>query len=106
MKTKLPYRLVSAALAVFFFTSAESHARVFGVGVGVGRVGVVGVGRVGVGAVAVRGVAVAGVAAAYYSSIPPGYRAAYYGGYNCYYAGGIYYRPVIYGGETVYVVVQ
>ncbi len=90
-----------AALAVFFFTSAESHARVFGVGVGVGRVGVVGVGRV-----AVRGVAVAGVAAAYYSSIPPGYRAAYYGGYNCYYAGGVYYRPVIYGGNTVYVVVQ
>jgi hypothetical protein len=100
MKIILAYRLVFAALAVFFFTSAESHARVFGVGVGVG------VGGVGVGAVAVRGVAVAGVASAYYRSIPPDYRAVVYGGYNCYYAGGVYYRPVIYGGETVYVVVQ
>jgi len=28
-----------------------------------------------------------------------------YGGYNCYYVDGVYYRPVFYGGQTVYVVV-
>jgi hypothetical protein len=30
----------------------------------------------------------------------------YYGGYNCFFVGGIYYRPVIYEGATVYVVVD
>jgi len=95
MKTILPYRLVLAALAVFL-TTAE----------GIGFRGV-GFGARGVGVVGVRGVAVAGMAAgAYYHALPLGYRAAFYGGYNCYYAGGIYYRPVIYGGQTVYVVVQ
>ena len=98
MKSILPHRLAIATLALSFLTSVESNARVFGVGVGVRRVGV--------GAVGVGGVAAEGVASAYYHSLPAGYRAVAYGGYNCYYAGGVYYRPIIYGGDTVYVVVQ
>jgi hypothetical protein len=35
-----------------------------------------------------------------------GYTVVYYGGYQCYYVGGIYYRPVIYGGSTAYVIVR
>ena len=67
-----------------------------------------------------RGVAVAGnngVAVAtrpiapvlprgYFASVPVGARPIVYGGYNCYYVGGIYYRPVFYQGATVYVVVN
>jgi len=37
--------------------------------------------------------------------LPPGYKRAYYAGYDCYYVNGIYYRPEFQGGETVYVVV-
>jgi hypothetical protein len=32
--------------------------------------------------------------------------AVYYGGYHCYYAGGVYYRPIFYQGNTVYIVVR
>ena len=39
-------------------------------------------------------------------TVPAGYRKVAYRGYSCLYVGGIYYRPVIYGGETVYVIVQ
>ncbi len=42
----------------------------------------------------------------YVNFLPPSYSNVYYGGYNCYYSGGVYYRPVFYGGSTVYVVVQ
>lgn len=43
--------------------------------------------------------------AGYIRTIPAGYRTVVYGGYNCYLVGGVYYRPVFYGGSTVYVVV-
>jgi len=38
--------------------------------------------------------------------LPSGYRTVAYKGYNCLFVGGVYYRPVIYGGETVYVIVK
>lgn len=44
--------------------------------------------------------------AGYIRVVPPGYRRVVYRGYNCFYVGGIYYRPVMYQGTTVYVVVQ
>jgi len=58
----------------------------------------VGYGGVRVGAVAVR-------PGGYIRAIPPGYRMSYYGGYNCYFVGGVYYRATFYQGSTVYVVV-
>ena len=42
----------------------------------------------------------------YYATIPPGYTVVTYGGYQCYYVGGVYYRPVIYGGNTTYIIVH
>jgi len=47
----------------------------------------------------------AGYAAGYVRTVPVGAQPVVYGGYNCYYAGGVYYRPVYYGGTVVYVVV-
>jgi len=44
--------------------------------------------------------------AGYIRTVPAGYRNVAYKGYNCLYVGGVYYRAVIYGGETVYVVVR
>jgi hypothetical protein len=77
---------------------------------GYGGRGFVAAGRgYGYGAVAVRGGYYGGVArlpAGYYGAIPGAYRAVYYGGYNCYYAGGAYYRPAFYQGNTVYIVVR
>ena len=63
------------------------------------------------GAVAVagpNGVAVVArpLAGTYIRTIPVGYRTVVYGGYSCYYVGGIYYRPEFYEGTTVYVVVD
>ena len=46
------------------------------------------------------------LAGAYIRTIPPGYSRVYYRGYQCFFVGGVYYRPVIYGGSTVYVVVD
>jgi hypothetical protein len=63
----------------------------------------------GYGAVAVRGGYYGGVArlpAGYYGAIPGAYRPVFYGGYHCYYAGGVYYRPAFYQGNTVYIVVR
>ena len=60
-----------------------------------------GYGGVHVGAVGVRPVLPGG----FIHAIPPGYRMAYYGGYNCYLVGGVYYRATFYQGSTVYVVV-
>ena len=37
--------------------------------------------------------------------VPAGYTTVYYGGYNCFFVGGVYYRPEFYQGNTVYVVV-
>ena len=42
----------------------------------------------------------------YIRTIPGGYRRIHYGGYACMFVAGVYYREVIYGGETVYVVVN
>lgn len=42
----------------------------------------------------------------YIHTVPVGYRRVVYGGYNCYFVGGIYYRAVIYEGATVYVIVN
>lgn len=63
-----------------------------------------------------RGVAVSGpngtaVAArplprGYIHTVPVGYRRVVYGGYNCYFVGGVYYRAVMYEGATVYVIVN
>ena len=47
-----------------------------------------------------------GLPAGYYGAIPGAYRPVFYGGYNCYYAGGVYYRPAFYQGNTVYIVVR
>lgn len=49
---------------------------------------------------------VAPLPAGYYATIPGGYTTVVYGGYTCRYVGGVYYRPVFYGGNTVYVVVH
>ncbi len=69
----------------------------------------------GVAAVGRRGAVVAGdngVAVArrplprgYIHTVPVGYRRVMYGGYNCYFVGGVYYRAVMYEGATVYVIV-
>jgi len=59
--------------------------------------------------VAVRGGYYGGAARlpyGYYGAIPGAYRPVFYGGYNCYYAGGVYYRPAFYQGNTVYIVVR
>lgn len=41
----------------------------------------------------------------YIHTVPVGCRRIMYGGYNCYFVGGVYYRAVMYEGATVYVVV-
>jgi len=38
--------------------------------------------------------------------VPAGYSTVFYGGYNCFFVGGVYYRPEFYQGSTVYVVVS
>ncbi len=42
----------------------------------------------------------------YIAVLPGGYRAVYVSGVRYYTVGGVYYRPQIYGGNTVYVVVK
>ena len=44
--------------------------------------------------------------AGYVRVVPAGYRTVVYRGYNCRYVGGVYYRPVMYKGSAVYVVVR
>jgi hypothetical protein len=39
----------------------------------------------------------------YIATLPGGYRAVYVSGARYYTVGGVYYRPQIYGGRTVYV---
>jgi hypothetical protein len=60
------------------------------------------VARTGYGGAAV----VAPLPVGYVRTVPYGYRTVYYGGYNCMFVGGVYYRPVMYQGTTVYVVVR
>ncbi len=44
--------------------------------------------------------------AGYIRTVPVGYRTVAYRGYSCMFVGGVYYRPVMYEGATVYVVVN
>ena len=44
--------------------------------------------------------------AGYVRVVPAGYRTVAYRGYNCRYVGGVYYRPVMYQGSAVSVVVR
>lgn len=46
-----------------------------------------------------------GYSGGYIRTVPVGAQPMVYGGYNCYYSAGVYYRPVYYGGTVVYVVV-
>jgi hypothetical protein len=77
-----------------------------------GENGSVVAGRRGVAVAGNSGAAVAGAVyprplpAGYVRYVPNGSRAVVYGGYSCFFVGGVYYRPVFYGGETVYVVVK
>lgn len=110
MKTLLSYRLVLAALAAFLLTTAQSHARAYGVTRGgrayaAGPRGVAVAGPHGA-AVARRPVAVRPLPRGYIRTVPVGYRRVAYRGYNCYFVGGVYYRTVFYEGETVYVIVE
>lgn len=41
----------------------------------------------------------------YVRTLPAPCTAVVYGGYSCLYSGGLYYRPVMYAGQTVYVIV-
>lgn len=44
--------------------------------------------------------------AGYIRVVPAGYRTVMYRGYNCRFVGGVYYRPVMYQGTSVWVVVH
>lgn len=57
-------------------------------------------------AVARRPVAVAPLPVGYIRVVPAGYRTVVYRGYPCRYVGGVYYRPVMYQGTTVYVTID
>ena len=123
---KSPIRLLLSALAILLLCpSAHAGRCVYGVrgdrGAAVaGPRGVAWSGPNSSGAVTRRGavvssdngVAVAGRAIApvlprgYIAAVPVGARPIVYGGFNCYSAGGMYYRPVFYQGATVYVVVD
>ena len=58
------------------------------------------------GGVAAAPVHPAAFPAGYIRTVPVGYTTVVYGGYSCRYVAGVYYRPVIYQGSTVYVVVR
>ncbi|MGH9550339.1 MAG: hypothetical protein ACRD3W_13235 [Terriglobales bacterium] len=125
--------LVATVIALLGIGDVQAARRVGGAGVGGGRAGVgvggvgragVGVGGVGIGAAGVgvagigvgaRGVGVApgvGVGApgigvlphGYYAAVPAGYATVACGAYTCRFVAGVYYRPVMYQGRTVWVV--
>ena len=54
-------------------------------------------------AVVTTGPVVAPLPAGYITAVPVGAPTFIVYGYNCYFINGIYYRPVFYGGATVYV---
>lgn len=56
--------------------------------------------------VAPRPVVVAPLPVGYIRVVPAGYRTVVYRGYPCRYVGGVYYRPVMYQGTTVYVTID
>lgn len=103
-----------AIITTLLLSSNAAHARAYCGVRTTGRVAVAGPDRVAV--AGPRGVAVAGPNGAaavrrpypggYIHTLPVGYRPVVYGGYNCYYAGGVYYRPEFYQGSTVYIVVN
>jgi hypothetical protein len=120
MKTILqPSRLLLAAAVTLLPLVASPHAEArsaYGVA---GPRGAAVVGSDRAVAVTRRGVAVAGPSGAavvrrpvaplprgYVAVVPSGYRTVVYRGYSCRFVGGIYYRPVMYQGSTVYVVVD
>lgn len=110
MKTKF-YSIKALLLAAaLLLTASIADARVYGVAAGPQRAvvsGPRGVAAVGPnGAAAVRRPVATTLPAGYRRSVPAGYRTVAYRGYNCRFVGGVYYRPVIYGGSTVYVVVS
>ncbi len=129
--TFLPPALVAVALLLLASPASEARST-YGVAgprgaavvgndraVAVTRRGVAVAGPNGV-AVARRGVAVAPRAvvvtpgpvvvaplpAGYIRVVPTGYRTVVYRGYTCQYVGGVYYRPVMYQGTTVYVTID
>ncbi len=57
-------------------------------------------------AVSSTAVVVAPLPVGFIRTVPVGYTTVVYGGYTCRYVGGIYYRPVMYQGTTVYIVVR
>jgi len=110
LRKGLPILLVTATL-LLAGGATKAHGWV-AAGRGAGGRGFVAAGGGYRGGVAYRGygyggvrVGAVGAGGAFIHTIPPGYRMAYYGGYNCYYAGGVYYRATFYQGSTVYVVV-
>ena len=95
-------------------TTGAAFARDLGAGRGGKGAGVrpgVGVGGVGAGAAragAHVGVGVPGPAAlpaGYHRTVAAGYTTVVRAGVTCRYVGGVYYKPVTYQGETVWVVV-
>ena len=110
MQNKLKMTLALLAGAALFIATSISEAAVYGVAAGPNRAvvsgprGVVAAGPNG--AVAVRRPVATTLPAGYIRTVPAGYRTVVYRGYSCRYVGGIYYRPVMYGGTTVYVVVH
>jgi hypothetical protein len=123
MKTNFQAVTVLLTGAVLFLTASFAEARVYGVASGPHRTvvsgprGVAVAGPNGAGAVrrrpvvvaprpvvvAPRPVVVAPLPRGYVRVVPTGYRTVFYRGYNCRFVGGVYYRPVLYGGSTVYV---
>ena len=135
MKTQFQASAVLLTGAVFFLTASFAEARVYGVASGPhrtvvsGRRGVAVSGpngsaavRRGPAVVAPRPVVVAPrpvvvaprpvvvaptvLPRGYVRVVPAGYRTVVHRGYNCRFVGGVYYRPVLYGGTTVYVTVD
>ena len=67
-----------------------------------------GAGARGVGVAPGAGVGAPGVGVlphGYYAGVPAGYTTVAYRGYSCRFVGGVYYRAMMYQGQTVWVIV-
>ena len=123
MKTNFLSTLALLIGAGLFLTASLAEARVYGVAVGPRRTVVSGPRGVAVArrplppprpvvvaprpvVVAPRPVVVAPLPRGYIRTVPAGYTVVRYRGYNCRFYGGVYYRPVLYQGTTVYVTVH